>query len=83
MKYKVEHDRPNCIGSGHCVSVCPKFWEMGKDGKSVLKGSKELKNKWRELEIDEKDLECNKRAAASCPVNVIHIKNIKTGKGII
>ena len=74
MKLGVKHDRDNCIGCGACVSVCPKFWDMGNDGKSDLKGAK---NNELELKNDE-DLACNEEAAKMCPVNVIHI--IKDGK---
>jgi ferredoxin len=49
--------------------VCPDFWSMSDDGKSVLKGA--VNN---ELEIDEKDQPANKEAADSCPVNVIHVE---------
>jgi len=48
--------------------VCPKFWEMGDDGKSVLKGNKD-----NVLEIGDDDVASNKEAENSCPVNVIHV----------
>lgn len=75
-KFKIVHDRSDCIGCGACVAVCDKFWEMGSDGKSQLKGSKNKGGKF-ELEVD--DLSCNKDAADSCPVNVIHLFD-KAGK---
>lgn len=49
--------------------ACPDFWSMADDGKSVLKGAVD-----NELEVDEKDHACNKEAADSCPVNVIHVE---------
>ncbi len=73
-KYKVEHDRPNCIGCGACCAVCPSRWEMGEDGKSNFKGNPE---------IDEAEYKDNKDAADSCPVNVIHIIDQETKKKII
>jgi len=84
-KYKIEHNRPNCIGCGACVSTCPDFWEMSPDGKSTLKGSKQSRvNKdWSELEIDQNDYDCNKRAADACPVNVIHMTNLETKEKVI
>jgi len=81
--YKVEHDRPTCVGTGNCAMICSDFWEMQKDGKSMLRGGKNLESGWTELEVEEKDFECNKKAADSCPVNAIHITNIKTGEKII
>jgi ferredoxin len=77
-KIKIIHDRPECIGCGTCVAFCPKFWEMGNDGKSDLKGAKWVGKK-QELELDE--ISCNKEAAEACPVNCIHIE--ENGKKII
>lgn len=73
-KYKVEHDRESCIGCGACCAVCPAFWEMAGDGKSTYKGK---------AEIEEGDFKCNKEAADSCPVNVIHITDVEAKKKII
>ncbi|MFH1637716.1 MAG: ferredoxin [Candidatus Woesearchaeota archaeon] len=69
MKYKIEHDRENCISCGSCWTICPDSWEEGSDGKAQLKNG----------EVD--DLGCNKEAAEACPVNVIHITEL--GKKII
>ena len=87
-KYRIEHDRPNCIGCSACAAVAPEFWTMdeGNDGKSDIKrdkGTKILDNGWEELDIDEKDYAQNKEAADACPVNVIHIKNLETNEKII
>ncbi len=79
-KYKVEHDRPNCIGCQACTIVAPDYWEMAADGLSQLKGSKKNGEKF-EREIDEKDLEPNLQAARSCPVAIIHVKK-STGEEI-
>ena len=74
-KYKIVHKRPDCIGCAACTSVCPKFWEMGDDGKSDLKGStKDGDNEV--LEIEEADHECNNSAAESCPVKIIEITKL-------
>ncbi|TAL52473.1 MAG: ferredoxin [Nanoarchaeota archaeon] len=82
-KYKLEHDRPNCIGCGACAAVCPEFWEMVEDGKSDIKGAPTRSDHWQEAEFDEKDFEGNKEAADACPVNVIHITNKETGEKVI
>ena len=71
--YKIKHDRPNCIGCGACVSLCPANWMMSDDGKS----------KPKKADILESEFDCNKEAADHCPVNVIHIIDNKTGKKII
>ena len=82
-KYKIKHDRPNCIGCGACATINEEFWEMNADGKSDLKDAEKLEDGTEELEIDEKDFESNREAAESCPVNVIHIKNLETDEDII
>ena len=80
--YKVIYERNNCIGAAQCVAVMPELWKLNADGKADLKGSKTKDGKW-EMEIDDKMLEKMKDAASSCPVNVIHIIETKTGKRII
>ena len=82
-KYKLEHDRPNCIGCAACAAVAPDFWTMHEDGKSDIVGCKNREDGWEELNIEEKDFKINKEAAESCPVNVIHITNKETGEKII
>ncbi len=81
MAFKLEHERPNCIGCAACVGIAPEFWEMHEDGKSDIVGSKLRKDGWEEMEIDDKFLEINKEAAEACPVNVIHVT--KGGERII
>lgn len=71
MPFKIEHDRSGCIGCGACAALCPDNWTMAADGKS----------KPKKLEL--KDLGCNKDAADACPVNVIHIIDLKTKKKLI
>lgn len=83
VKFKIIHDRANCIGCGACAAICEKFWEMDNDGKSNIIKGKKLDNGTEELLIEEKDFEANKEAAESCPVNVIHLKNLETEEDII
>ena len=81
-KYRITYDRPGCIGAAACEAVCPEFWKIGEDGKADLKGAKKEGDK-QVLEIQEKDFRKNMDAAEACPVNVIHIKNLKTDEDII
>ncbi|MCM2325735.1 MAG: ferredoxin [Candidatus Woesearchaeota archaeon] len=74
-KFKLLHDRPNCIGCGACAVIAPKFWEMNDDGKSDIITGKHVDKGWQELEIDQKDFDINLEAAESCPVEVIHIED--------
>lgn len=68
---KIVQEREKCIGCGSCVALCPKFWEMGEDGKSNLKEGKQNSEGNYELEI--KEIGCNQEAADSCPVQIIHV----------
>ncbi len=69
---KIVHEIKKCIGCGSCASVCPKYWEMGNDGKAHLKNSPSVKEGREELEVDQ--IDCNRSAADVCPVQCIHIK---------
>jgi len=77
-KYKIVHDREVCIGCAACASVCPKYWIMGSDGKSNIVNAIKTGNGEEEtigpLEVD---FDSNHEAADSCPVNCIHIFEIK------
>ncbi|MBI3032751.1 ferredoxin [Candidatus Woesearchaeota archaeon] len=83
MKYKIEHNRPDCIGCAACAAVAPDHWEMNEDGKSDIRGGKRLPTGWEEKEIDESSFNDNKEAAESCPVNVIHLIRLDTKEKII
>ena len=67
---KVIHEREICIGCGACVSMCSKYWDMGDDGKSILKNAVNNQEKY-ELEVE--TIGCNQDAADSCPVHCIAI----------
>jgi len=69
MKIIQEHEK--CIGCGSCVAICPKFWEIGEDGKAEPLNFKKVGNNY-ETEI--KSVSCNKEAADSCPVQCIVVK---------
>ena len=57
---------------------------MVEDNKADLKDSKQdLKTKFFIRDIDESELSKWKEAAESCPVFVIHIIDLETGKRII
>jgi len=83
--FKIDHDRPGCIGCGACAAVSPEFWKMSDaDGKSDLIGSQEIKEGdavvREQLELSEDKFDKNKEAADSCPVNVIHILDANGNK---
>jgi len=68
---KIIHEREKCIGCGSCVALCPKYWEMGEDGKARLINS--VKNTEGNYELEMEDIECNQEAADACPIEIIHI----------
>ena len=73
-KYKVVHQRNNCIGCISCSADCPQSWELDKsDGLARLKGSKQEEYNWVG-EISEADLTDNLAAEKNCPVQIIKIE---------
>ncbi|MCX6815929.1 MAG: ferredoxin [Candidatus Aenigmarchaeota archaeon] len=87
-QFKIEHDRPGCIGCGACAALAPQFWTMDPaDGKSDLLQAKKTEEGGEvvkeERDIDQKDLDMNMSAAQSCPVNVIHLKDIGKNEKLI
>ena len=82
-RFLVQHNRPECIGCAACTAVAPDFWEMNEDEKSDIIKGKDLENGWQELDIEQKNFQENFEAAESCPVNVIHLINKKTGEKLI
>ena len=48
-KYRLQHDRENCIGCGACAVIAPEFWEMNDDGKSDIIDGENKENKWQLL----------------------------------
>ena len=82
--FRIEHDRPVCIGCGACAAIHPDRWVMDEgDGKSNVVGAKRLENEQEELDIEEDEFERNKEAADCCPVNCIHIRNKENNERLI
>ncbi|HLC58624.1 MAG TPA: ferredoxin [Candidatus Nanoarchaeia archaeon] len=83
-KYRIEYDREGCIGAAACVAVDEENWMLIEDGKADLKDSKKENTKGYFIrEITEEQLAKFKEAAEACPVNVIHIVDLETGRRII
>lgn len=83
-KYRIVYDRINCIGAGSCVISYPERWVMDKvDDKAHLIGGKETATQTFEVEFTEEELEKFLESAQVCPVNVIHIYEVETGKRLI
>lgn len=70
---RVTQQRIRCIGCNACVEAAPGRWRIStKDGRCTLIGGTEKKGFFSALLPDE-ELEENLKAAANCPVNIIHI----------
>lgn len=85
-KYKIVYDRDNCIGAGSCTAVFAEKWVMNaKDDKADLVGGRWETSPKRVmvLEFTEEELAWFMEAAQVCPVNVIHIIDLETGKELI
>lgn len=83
-RYKIELDREKCIGAAVCAAIAPQIWEMVKDGKVDLIGSKknEETGMW-ELIVEDDNLNINIEAAQGCPITVIFITDLDTGKRLV
>ncbi|HLC97837.1 MAG TPA: ferredoxin [Candidatus Nanoarchaeia archaeon] len=77
---KVIHFKKDCISCGACAAIAPQFWELEPSGLAHLKSAKEVGDHW-ELPIEEKDRTAHQDAADVCPVNIIHVKEVKEGEG--
>ena len=69
---KIILEREKCIGCGSCTAVCPKYFEMADDGKSLIKGSVKDETTGNE-ESEVAKIECAETAAEACPVECIKI----------
>ncbi len=65
-KFKVLHDRPNCIACGACAAVCDNWTLDTPDG---------LADPVKQI-IDESELPENKEALEVCPVFIISIEEV-------
>ena len=76
-RFKIIHERPKCIACGSCAAVAPKYWEMSStDGLADLKGCT-MNGENEERIVDEKEAVLNREAADVCPVQIIHVDEIK------
>jgi ferredoxin len=71
-RFEIIYDRDGCIGAASCASISDN-WEIAEDGKANFKVK----------EFGEDMLETEMKAAKSCPVHVIHIRDKQTGKQLI
>lgn len=83
-KYQAVYDRKNCIGVLTCVAFHPERWQINQaDSKADLRGAKEDSSGTFTLEFTEEELDKFKTAAEVCPVRVIKIFDMESGKEIV
>ena len=74
---KLVHERWKCIGCGACIAVAGEFWDMGGDGKAVMKLKHIVKNvkdgELHEAELKASEVAPNEEAANTCPVTCIKV----------
>ncbi len=83
-RYKILYEKEKCIGAGSCTVAYPQRWLMNKEGDraELIGGILQSDGRWI-AECTEEELKRFLESAQMCPVNVIHIIEIKTGKKII
>ncbi|PIN87386.1 ferredoxin [Candidatus Woesearchaeota archaeon CG10_big_fil_rev_8_21_14_0_10_32_24] len=77
MAKKVIHFKKDCISCGACEAISPEFWKLEESGIAQLIGATEVGDHWELIIEKESSIEANKEAADVCPVNIIHVKDIK------
>ena len=84
MEYKVIYEKNDCISANRCMGIHPELWDKDQDGKAILKkGNLNSQTKKYELAIQEKELPAYKESALICPVFVIDILELESGKSIL
>ncbi|NQV91303.1 ferredoxin [Candidatus Woesearchaeota archaeon] len=83
-KYKVVYDKSSCIGAGACEFAFPEGWYYDKETSiATLKDPATEKTDAQEiLIIDESTFEKHLEAAQVCPVAIIEIFDLETGKRV-
>ena len=82
-KYKILYEKTKCIGIGTCVTSAPDMWVLESNGIATMKKTGAKKSPtFEEVIIDESELSQNVEAAKGCPVGIIKIIDLETGKQI-
>jgi len=81
-KILIEVDRKTCIASAACEALSPEYFKVVDGAARIVKqGSNQSTEKDTIIvEVDETKLQELKEAAASCPVNAIHLINKETNE---
>jgi ferredoxin len=82
-KYKLVYRKSECIGAGACAAAFEEAWDLDDNNIASLKSSDAKKTEMiEELIFDESELENHLEAAQVCPVMVIEVYELESGKKI-
>ncbi len=83
-QYHIIYRKKNCIGAGACEFAAPDLWHYDTNTSiATLKDQRATKtSEEEELIIEEQDLPLHLEAAQVCPVGIIEIYDLETGKKI-
>jgi len=83
-KYKLLYRKKECIGAGACEAAFPEAWFFDQETSiATLKSPSAKKTaEFEELIFEAEDLEKHLEAAQVCPVQIIEIIELATGKKI-
>jgi len=84
-RYKIVYERVGCIGAAVCAALDEKHCSMNADSfADLVEGTKEPDGKWtRVVELDEEGKKRLLEAAEGCPVTVIHVIDMESGKQLV
>lgn len=70
---RITIEREQCIMCGACWAACPELFEAGDDGLSQIVDAYRVAGDLATGEAPETLRACAEDAAASCPVEIIHV----------
>ncbi len=70
---RVTIKRAECIMCGACWAACPDLFEAGDDGLSQITPAYRVAGALDQGEAPDEFRDCAEDAAASCPVEIIHV----------
>ena len=84
-RYRVVYERSKCIGAAVCAAMDEKNFVMNADGLADLVGGiKKDSDVWEKIvELDEEGKKRLLEAAEGCPVTIIRVFDLETGKQLV
>lgn len=76
-KYKIIHNKNDCISCGACAMICPEFWTLDEDGVAHLEGGKKNGEFWEKFILTEEDRAKIQETVDACPAEVIKLEEVE------